>query len=359
MTLPANMSGVQLLRHGGPDALVWSDKIPLPVPGAGEVLVQVLAAGVNNTDINTRVGWYAKEVRDATDATGPGVDVDEGGWSGALSFPLIQGGDLCGRVVAHGPGTNAPPIGARVTCAINQPAPTDEEPVKFAALGSEFDGAFAQFCKVAANQLFDVSASPLTDVEIAAMPCAYGTAQNLIDRASVGPDDAVLITGASGGVGMAAVQLAKLRGAHVTAIASAGKHEAVRAAGADALLSRGTRPVPNSANVAIDVVGGPDWSTLIDALQPGGRYAVSGAIAGPIVEADLRTIYLHDLSIYGCTYQSRAVFTGLVEIINAGVLRPLVSKTYALSDIAIAQEDFSAKRYPGKLVLIPPEVGSC
>ena len=95
---------------------------------------------------------------------------------------------------------------------------------------------------------------------------------------------------------------------------------------------------------------------LIEALKPGGRYAVSGAIAGPIVEADLRTIYLNDLTICGCTYTAPQVFARLVELINAGTVRPLVSKTYPLRDIAIAQADFGAKRYPGKLVLLPPEV---
>ena len=246
-----------------------------------------------------------------------------------------------------------------MTCAINQPAPTDDNPVGFSALGSELDGAFAQFCRVPAVQLHDVGRSPLSDVEIAAMPCAYGTAENLLDRARVGTADRVLITGASGGVGMAAAQLAKLRGAHVTAMASPAKHDAVRAAGADMVLDRANAPDPHSATAIIDVVGGPGWPALIEALRPGGRYAVSGAIAGPIVEADLRTIYLNDLSILGCTYQSPAVFARLVELINAGTVRPLVSKTYPLSEIARAQADFNAKRYPGKLVLVPPEVAAC
>lgn len=108
--------------------------------------MRVLAAGVNNTDINTREGWYSADV---TGATGESQDgVEEGGWSGALDFPLIGGGDLCGEVVALGEGVSAVAEGMRVICPINQPRPTEDNPVGFEALGSEFDGAFAQYCVV-------------------------------------------------------------------------------------------------------------------------------------------------------------------------------------------------------------------
>ncbi len=325
MTFPTTMKGVYLTGHGGPEVLEWREDIPVPVPGAGEVLVKVLAAGVNNTDINTRIGWYAKEVTGATDAVDEGVEA--GGWGGALQFPLIQGGDLCGEVVALGEGVSRFTTGQRVTCPINQPMPTKDNPFSFQALGSEYDGAFAQYCCVAEAQLYDVSASPLSDIEIGAMPCAFGTAMGLLERADLKENETVLITGASGGVGMAAVQLANLRGAHVLAQTSAAKAEIVRQAGADEILGRGETPGDQLVQVVIDLVGGPDWGVLIDALRPGGRYATSGAIAGPIVEADLRTIYLNDLTIFGSTYQSPEVFGKLVDLINQGIIRPLVSKT--------------------------------
>lgn len=352
MNLPATMSGVLLTRHGGPEALTWSDDIPVPVPGVGEVLVRVAAAGVNNTDINTRVGWYAREVTGATDASG-GELGEAGGWAGGLDFPRIQGGDLCGRVVALGKGVTGLDIGARVTCPINMPEPTADNPVAFRALGSELDGAFAQYCCVPARHLYDVTASPLTDIEIGAMPCAFGTALNLLTRADVKPGEKVLITGASGGVGMAAVQLAAHIGADVTGVTSAPKAGAVRKAGAGATTDRNDVPPAEQFHAVIDVVGGPGFGALLDALRPGGRYATSGAIAGPVVETDLRTVYLKDLSILGCTYQPPAVFARLVEMINAGAIRPLVSKTYPLRDIAAAQGDFAAKTHPGKLVLLP------
>ncbi|MEM9138460.1 MAG: zinc-binding dehydrogenase [Pseudomonadota bacterium] len=349
MDLPSVMSGVQLVAHGGPESLVWNEAIPMPRPGPGEALVQVLAAGVNNTDINTRVGWYAKEVTGATADTQDGVEA--GGFAGALNFPLIQGGDLCGRVVVSDGG---PAVGARVTCQINQPEPTDAAPAAYRVIGSDYDGAFAEFCAVPVCHLHDVSASPLSDVEIAAMPCAFGTAAALLDRAGVGEGDRVLITGASGGVGLAAVQLAALDGAAVTGVASAAKQDAVREAGAHAVLGREDVPGAGTYDAVVDLVGGPGWGGLIDALRPGGRYAVAGAIAGPIVEADLRTIYLNDISIFGTTFQPAQVFERLVERMNAGTVRPLISATYPLADIHRAQADFDAKTHAGKLVLIPP-----
>ncbi len=355
MTIPKTMKGVQLIGHGGPEKLVWNEEIPTPQPALGMALVRVLAAGVNNTDINTRVGWYSKEVTESTENVGPESDVEAGGWSGALHFPLIQGGDLCGEVVALGEGVTNVAIGMRVTCPTNQPNPTKDEPTRFFAIGSEFDGAFAQYCAVPAAQLHDVSTAPLTDVEIAAIPCAHGTAFNLLSRAQVREGDRVLVTGASGGVGLAAVELAKLKGARVTGVASAEKQEAVRAAGADAVLDRGQTPEAGAFSVAIDLVGGVGWPGVIEALAPGGRYAASGAIAGPIVHADLRTIYLKDLTIYGCSYTPHDVFAALIGLVNAGQVRPLVSRTYPLNEINTAQSEFLAKKHPGKLVLIPPQ----
>ncbi|MEX0350895.1 MAG: alcohol dehydrogenase family protein [Paracoccaceae bacterium] len=350
MSRPATMSGVYLTRHGGPEALEWRDDIPVPVPGPGQVLVRVAAAGVNNTDINTRIGWYASEVTTATDAVDQ--QVEAGGWGGALGFPRIQGGDLCGIIEAVGSDAGFEP-GQRVTCPINLPRPRPGNPFGFIALGSEVDGAFAQFCLVEADDLYDVSASPLTDTEIAAMPCAYGTAENLLTRAGVTSGHKVLITGASGGVGLAAVQLATLKGAAVTGVTSSSKAEVVMGEGAAATLDRTEVPPQDSFDVVIDVVGGPAWPDLIRTLKPGGHYAVSGAIAGPIVEADLREIYLRDITIHGCTHQPPEVFGRLVTLMNEGRVKPLVSKTYALSDIVQAQEDFQSKIHPGKLVLIP------
>jgi NADPH:quinone reductase-like Zn-dependent oxidoreductase len=344
MTLPALMSGVHLTGHGGPDMLVWRDDIPVPRPGPGEVLVRVLAAGVNMTDVNTRAGWYAK---------GEG----RAAWSGEMAFPRIQGSDLCGRIVALGQGVEGLPMGARVICPTNQHEPTEANPIAFVSIGSEFDGAFAQYCLVKARHLHDVSASPLSDVEIGAMPCAHGTAHNLLSRANVAVGERVLVTGASGGVGLAAVQLAVLRGALVTGQCSLGKSAVVRAQGAE-ILDRSSPLKPRSFDVVIDIVGGEGFDERLTALKPGGRYATSGAVGGPLVKGDLRTIYLNDLTLHGATHQPREVFAGLVTIINTARIRPVVSQTYPMRDIARAQDDLVAGRYPGKLVLVAPEVPS-
>ncbi|MEL7465141.1 MAG: zinc-binding dehydrogenase [Pseudomonadota bacterium] len=352
MTIPPTMSGVQLVAHGGPEALVWNDAIPTPMPGPGEVLARVLAAGVNNTDVNTRIGWYNADVTGATDEGG----ADEaGGWSGALNFPLIQGGDLCGEVVAVGDGVDLIDLGARVTCPLNQAIPTDDAPTRFQALGSELDGAFAEYCRIPADQVFTVDGSPLSDVEIAAMPCAYGTAINLVTRSGVKAGERVLVTGASGGVGLAAVQLSAYRGADVTAVTSPGKAETVRKAGAKEVIGRDDAPDPGAFDAVIDIVGGRAFGGLLNALKPGGRYAVSGAIAGPIVEADLRVVYLNDITIFGCTYTPKEVFADLVEIIRTGAIRPVIAATYPLRDIAAAQAEFMQKSAAGKIVLIPGE----
>ena len=350
---PKVMSGVYLTRHGGPDALEWRDDIVVPIPRVGQVLVRVLAAGVNNTDINTRIGWYSSDVAGATEDVGENTEIESGGWGGAIKFPRIQGGDICGTVVAVGDGVKSVELGARVTSQINIPRPTPDNPFAYVALGSELDGAFAEYCLLQGDEIFDVSASPLSNEEIAAIPCGFGTAYNLLSRSGVCDGQEVLITGASGVVGLAAVQLAVLLGARVTGIAADEKATFVREAGAVEVLPRSASLPTQNFDTVIDVVAGNIWPDLIRALKPGGHYAVSGAIAGPIVEADLREVYLTDITIHGCSFMSREVFSGLVDLIIEGRVKPVIAKTYPLRDIVQAQEDFQSKKRAGKLILLP------
>lgn len=195
----------------------------------------------------------------------------------------------------------------------------------------------------------------MTDVELASFPCSYSTAENMLTRAQVSEQDTVLVTGASGGVGSAAVQLAKARGAKVIAVTSASKKQQLLDLGADVVLERSQNVVEalghNSVTVVVDLVAGPAWPDLLNILNRKGRYAVSGAIAGPIVELDVRTLYLKDLSFFGCTFLEPEVFGNLVKRIESGDIKPLVAETYPLEEIGKAQESFQQKSHVGKIVL--------
>jgi NADPH:quinone reductase-like Zn-dependent oxidoreductase len=358
---PTTMTAVLLTGHGGLEMLEYREDVPVPVPGADEVLIRVAAAGVNNTDINTRTGWYSKAVTGATESGGAGgfdkVDDADASWSGIpLTFPRIQGADCCGRIVAVGAEVDPARIGERVIVRTMQRHAVRDRAFATTTLGSEFDGAFAQYMKTPSPEAYRIECD-WSDVEIASIPCAYSTAENMLHRSGCGPER-VLITGASGGVGSAAVQLAKRRGARVIAISGAAKAGDVLALGADRVIDRDADLAAelgrDSVDLAVDLVAGPGWPQLLDVLRVGGRYVTSGAIAGPLVELDVRTLYLKDLTFYGCTYQDDEVFENLVGYIERGEIRPLVAKTYPLSDIREAQQDFLAKRFTGKLVLVPP-----
>jgi NADPH:quinone reductase-like Zn-dependent oxidoreductase len=198
----------------------------------------------------------------------------------------------------------------------------------------------------------------MSDVELASFPCSYSTAENMLTRANVGASDTVLITGASGGVGSAAIQLAKARGANVIAVTSPSKAGALQALGATRTLDRQQDLVKalgkNGVDVVIDLVAGAAWPGLLEVLKPSGRHAVAGAIGGPLVELDVRTLYLKDLSLFGCTVLGESVFANLVRRIESGQIQPLVAQTFPLEQIREAQALFETRAHIGKLVI---EVG--
>lgn len=358
--LPEHMRAILLTGHGDVDRLVYREDVPLPTLGRDDVLIRVAAAGVNNTDVNTRLGWYSKAVRTGTaDVAAESESRDDGAWSGVpLAFPRIQGADCCGRTVRVGEAVDPDRIGERVIVRPMMRPPDPSWPLPYWTLGSECDGAFAEYVAVPAREAYRIDSS-WSDVELASLPCAYSTAENLLHRAAVGEGERVLVTGASGGVGSAAVQLAKRRGAHVTGIAAAAKADDVRALGADAIVSRDDDLVDvlgsESVDVVVDVVGGPSFPALLEVLRYGGRLVTSGAIAGPVVELDLRTLYLKDLSLLGCTLQDEVVFENLVGYVERGEIVPVVARTYPLREIVRAQQDFLARSFTGKLVLVVDE----
>ena len=340
------MRAVLLTAHGGFECLEYRTDVAMPTPGAGEVLVNIAAAGINNTDINTRIGWYADSV----------ADDDSAGWTGdAFTFPRIQGADGCGTIVAVGNGVDPSRVGQRVLIE-----PVLREPIGWALdqaryFGSECDGAFADYATVPSAHAHRIN-SDLTDAQLASFPCAYSAAENMLTRVGATASDTLLVTGASGGVGSAAVQLAKRRGCRVIAVAGADKLSQVAQLGADVTIARGTDLAAQcgreSVDVVIDVVGGDQWPQLLSILKRGGRYATAGAIAGPTVQLDLRTLYLKDLRLLGCTVLEPEVFANLIGYIERGEIKPLVAAQFALSDIVAAQQFFLSKNYFGKIVLV-------
>jgi NADPH:quinone reductase-like Zn-dependent oxidoreductase len=343
--LPVTMRGVWLIGHGDMDKLDIRQDIPVPVPGPRDVLIRVAAAGINNTDINTRMAWYSKNDGSSDDAS----------WSGEpLKFPRIQGADVCGHIVAVGSEVRSDRIGERVLiepCIREANGKILDSPWYF---GSECDGGFAEYTVVAARHAYKIE-SELSDAHLASFPCSYSTAENLLTRANVKSGERVLVTGASGGVGSAAVQLAKARGAFVWAVTSPTKSDALHELGADKTISRETElvvvPGSNSVDVVIDLVAGDKWPQYLEVLRPGGRYAVAGAIAGPLVELDVRTLYLKDLSLFGCTVLEPEVFNSLIERIEQGSIKPIVAQSFSLEEICDAQTIFLKKQHVGKIVL--------
>jgi NADPH:quinone reductase-like Zn-dependent oxidoreductase len=226
-------------------------------------------------------------------------------------------------------------------------------------MGSDFDGAFAQFVRVPAGEVFPVHCD-WSDAQLATIPCAYGTAENMVHRAKVAQGEQVLVTGASGGVGSAVVQLARRRGATVTAITAKGKTEQVLAIGAHQVIARDADLLAclgtNTVDVVIDNVAGPAFGDLLQVLKRRGRYVSSGAIGGPLVSLDMRTFYLKDLLLIGCTAWDEPIFPQLISYIEQGQLQPLVAKTFPLERIVEAQQEFLEKNHVGNFVLIPPPV---
>ncbi|GAB3431390.1 alcohol dehydrogenase family protein [Actinophytocola sediminis] len=345
------MTAAVLTRHGGPDALEVRDDWPVPTPGAGEVLVRVTAAAVNNTDIWTREGAYGL----------PGRPDALAGWRGPLRFPRVQGGDIAGVVDAVGPGVPGELVDRRVLVdpAIYRDDSRHAPPVGL--LGSEADGGFATYVIAIADHVHDVTTSPLTDEQLACLPVAYGTAMGMLERATLNAGETVLVTGASGGVGLALVQLAAARGAEVIAVSTAAKADAVADAGAHRVVSRDVGDlaeqlrsvVPAGLDAVADVAGGPGLATLLPLLRDDGRWVIAGAIAGPVVSFDLRRLYLHNIALVGSSMHTREHFAKLVETARAGAIGPRIAGRHRLTAIHDAQRQFSQGQHVGKIVITP------
>ena len=284
------------------------------------------------------------------------------GGGSAVVFPRIQGADVAGCIVAVGDDVSSERVGERVLVDPWVRDTSNPENRNLAAfLGSERDGGYAQYTAVPGENAFLIK-SELTDAELATFPCSYSTGEHMLHRVRLSEGEKIIIPGASGGVGSALVQLAKRRKAWVLAITSKAKMDVIQELGADAVVDRNEKAIEhqirkllpgNEVDVVADVVGGTGFLMWLDLLCRGGRYVTSGAIAGPIVELDLRTLYLKDLEMHGATVMPVGIFANLVSYIENSELRPLLAREFSLVDIKKAQEAFLAKKHVGNIVVLP------
>ncbi|RVQ10929.1 alcohol dehydrogenase catalytic domain-containing protein, partial [Sinorhizobium meliloti] len=272
-SVPKTMTAVLLTGHGGLEKLVYSRDVPVPAPAAGEVLIKVTACGMNNTDVWVREGAYGTEDDPSAVST----------WrrhGNTLTFPRIQGTDTVGHIVAVGEGVDRARTGERVMVDFSIYNRDDDSLADIDYMGHGRDGGYAEYMALPAENAH-VVATDLTDVELATFCCAYLTGERMLERARLAAGETVLVTGASGGVGSAIVQLARARGAVPIAVARPGKEAAMLEIGAEAVVTRGQGDLTEGVeaasggrpiDVVADLVGGPLFNDLLKILRPEGRY---------------------------------------------------------------------------------------
>ena len=344
------MKTMLLTGHGGPGKLVFENNWPTPDISPDEVLVRVGACGINNTDIWVREGAYgASDDPDAVASFG----------DSPLQFPIIQGADIAGVIVSCGTNVDPSRNGQRVMVDFGIYAEPGDNIPSHNYIGSGRPGGFAEYVSVPAENAHSVETS-LTDVELATFCCAYITGEHMLRRARVAAGERVLVTGASGGVGSGVIQLCRARGAIPYAVVGTGKEEAVMTIGAEGTITRGkgnfieaiSKVTMNAPiDVVVDTVSGPMLSDLIEILTPQGRYVTCGAMGGPMVEIDMRRVYLKNLELHGASQGTRRDFAAVRDYALSGKIRPLVAGTFALDDLGRAQEEFKKKEFVGKLVV--------
>jgi len=350
MTIPTTMKAMLLTGHGGPEKLVLERNWPTPEIGPNEVLIRVGACGINNTDIWVREGAYG--VSDDPDAVASFGD-------SPLQFPIIQGADIAGVIVGCGANIDSSRIGQRVMVDFGIYSGPGNDIPSHDYIGSGRPGGFAEYVAVPAENAHSIETS-LSDVELATFCCAYITGEHMLRRTRVEEGERVLVTGASGGVGSGVIQLCRARGAIPYALVGAGKEAAVISIGAEGTITRGESDLLEAVakltknepiDVVIDTVSGPLLPDLIEVLKPQGRYATCGAMGGPMVEIDMRRIYLKNLEMHGTTQGTRKDFETVRDYVLSGKIKPLVAKTFALEELGQAQEEFKNKEFVGKLVV--------
>ena len=342
------MKAVAIRSHGGPEVVNLED-LPDPQPGPGQVVVAVKAAALNHLDIWVRKGW-------------PGLK---------LSFPHVLGSDVAGVVEAVGAGVEGVKAGDAVVvnpslgCGRCERCLAGEENLcrRFSILGEHVSGGQAQKLAVPARNVLPRPAR-LSFEESAAVPLTFMTAWHaLVRRAKVRPGETVLVHAAGSGVGVAAVQIAKLLGARVIATAgSDAKLEKAKALGADEVVNYETQDFvqevrrltdKKGVEVVFEHVGKKTWEKSILAAAIGGRITTVGATTGYDPLTDLRHVFFRQLSILGSTMGTAGDLVEVLKFVGEGRLRPVVDRVLPLSEARKGQDLLSERAQFGKIVLVP------
>jgi alcohol dehydrogenase len=337
------MRAIVLREHGGDDKLTLEPDFPDPVPGEGDVVLRVRASSLNYHDVFTRRGM-------------PGIKI---------AMPAIMGLDVAGEIVAIGPGVEGWSIGDAVLVdPLNR--------VEGGLMGETIHGGLAELCRARAHQLIRIPEG-VSFADAAALPCAYGTAHRMMHtNGHIAAGEKVLILGASGGVGVCCVQLAKLAGATVIACAgSAAKAARLRQLGADHVINYAEqdfvkeiyalygKPNRRGAGVGLGVdavvnyTGGDTWVKSLRVLKVGGRVLTCGATAGFDPKEDLRFIWTFELKILGSNGWARSDVMALLGMLQDGRLQGVVDATFPLEQAPEALRRIEDREVFGKLVITP------
>ncbi|BES71385.1 alcohol dehydrogenase family protein [Marinobacter nanhaiticus D15-8W] len=365
--IPETMKAMVLTGHGDVDKLVYREDVPTPKPGPGEVLVKVTATAKNNTDRKAREGLYP--TKDKGDVTSFAM-----GGEPTLTFPRIQGADVAGQVAAVGEGVDEKRIGERGLLDFNI-YPDKRRDINLTPdyYGHGADGGFAEYIAVPSDQFHHIPNPELADAELAAMGmCSYQTAYHMMTSARVKAGERVLVTGASGGVGTALIQLCRIVGATPYALSTPSKAESLKALGAEAVLDRSdmgqfeerVKDVTGGApfDAVMDLAGGEMTNQFIDAMifdmksrKDYPRLSIAGASADNVSEIMWTRIYLYQVQIFGVSHGTREEAEQLMDWIRGGQLKPILHAAFKLSDLHEAERYFVTRGsgYLGKIVIVP------
>jgi alcohol dehydrogenase len=337
------MKAAVVREHGGLDRINIETDFPDPKPGEGDVIVAVKAASLNYHDVFTRRGM-------------PGIKVP---------MPCIMGLDVAGEIAEVGPGVTGWKRGDRVLVdPINR--------VEGGLMGETIHGGLAELCRARAHQLVRIPGG-VSFADAAALPVAYGTALRMMrTNGHVAAGEKVLILGASGGVGVCCVQLAKLAGAEVIACAGTDdKAKRLAALGADKtinyvdtdfvgevykLYGKPTRRgsgTDRGVDVVVNYTGGDTWVKSLRVLKVGGRLLTCGATAGFDPKEDIRFIWTFELKVLGSNGWARSDIETLLQMVQQGQLKALIDKVYPLDQAREALRVIEDRQVFGKIVVAP------